>query len=152
MSVLPSAQVVDPALRGSPLDADAWLGEEGSWAPGHEPPDVPVQELKQSLKIMSGDSWPPGPCDGKCPCGQNAVAIKAGDSERPWMTADRSARVLAAMNFFEGHAGVVRRGRVSGQRRFEPALAGWHERSNRQPVPNGAPSLHPPAGVDALIV
>jgi len=138
---------VNATVVGTPLEVDVWLGEEGSWAPGASPPDVPVREL-QLPRILGGDTQPPGPCDGKCPCAQNSVSLKA-DMERSWMTADRTARIQAAMSTFQSHAGVVRRGRVSGQRRFEPAAPGWHERARRQA------GLHPQAATgkaEAVIV
>lgn len=144
----------DP-LAGTPLEADNWLGEEGCWAADARPPEVSVRELVVP-KICSGDTEPPGPCDAKCHCFQNVVSSKTA-AEQPWRTADRLARAQAALQAFVSHGGVFRRGRVSGQSRFEPAPPGWHERAlqasaARQAPQQPQPGLHPSSSGGVIVL
>merc|ERR1711948_60170 len=72
---------------------------------------------------------------------------RVSDMERPWRTPERTKRVQAALQAFESHAGVVRRGTVSRMNRFEPAAPGVYERKAKRQAaqtPQPSRSLHPP--------
>lgn len=140
-------------LVGTPLGADAWLGEDGMWAVGFEPPDIAVANLQPPL-IPLGNTYPPGPCNGNCGCSK-AVMQRVLDMERPWRTPARTAKVQAAMQAFESHAGVFRRGKVSRMNRFEPAPPGMYEprvKPQATPAPQPSRSLHPPAAASSSAV
>ncbi|CAE7669768.1 PBE1 [Symbiodinium sp. CCMP2592] len=99
-----------------------WIGDGGGWEPGGEPPrNAPLPP------IPPGDTEPPGPCGPMCRCGQ--VVSKASEVEKPWIADEvRRQAILAAIERFQSHPGVERRGKVSRQNRFEPAAP---EKMNR---------------------
>jgi len=115
--------------ESSILPEASWLGDGGGWDPGGEP-----NELFQLPKVSLGDTYPPGPCREGCRCGQ--VASRISDLEKPWLADKaRSSLVTSAMLTFERQPGVIRRGRVSRQNRFQPAPGGWPEMQLAGPLP-----------------
>eukprot|EP00927_Polykrikos_kofoidii_P013029 TRINITY_DN15673_c0_g1_i1.p1 TRINITY_DN15673_c0_g1~~TRINITY_DN15673_c0_g1_i1.p1 ORF type:complete len:282 (+),score=24.88 TRINITY_DN15673_c0_g1_i1:214-1059(+) len=98
------------------VEVAEWLGTDGAWACRGEPRgDIPV------LPLPLGSTRPPGPCQEGCRCGQ-----VGGRRDMKPVIDDVTRRVLLtqALEAFEQHRGVRRRGKVSRFNRFEPAFGG----------------------------
>lgn len=97
-----------PASRGGQLVTHGWL-------PGTEP-----SKTMQVPSIPIGDTYPPGPCRQGCRCG--LAFSQVCEIQRPWLDEARLAQMKMAIQNFEAHAGVVRRGSQSKMNRYEPAI------------------------------
>ncbi|CAK9066531.1 unnamed protein product, partial [Durusdinium trenchii] len=92
-----------------------WIGDGGGWVPGGEPP-----KNAQPPAVPPGDTEPPGRCMETCRCGQ--VVSRAWEVEKAWLKDEaRAMAIMAAIQRFESHPSVERRGKVSKQNRYEPA-------------------------------
>lgn len=105
-----------PAAARMPHElVPGWIGDGGGWVPGGEPP-----KNAQPPAVPPGDTEPPGRCMETCRCGQ--VVSRAWEVEKAWLKDEaRAMAIMAAIQRFESHPSVERRGKVSKQNRYEPA-------------------------------